>query len=387
MVAERIYFDNAATSWPKPEAVYDAVDRWQRDCGAAASRGAYAAAVESERIVGETRRRLARLVNLPQPERVIFAFNGTDALNIAIHGLLRPGMHVLTTAAEHNSVLRPLAVHAGDVAITEIPVPADGVVDPAAFRRSWRPETELVVLTHASNVTGALQPIAEIAAIVREREGLLLVDAAQTLGHVPLDFAATPVDLIAASGHKGLLGPLGTGLLFLGERAADRVRSFRQGGSGSKSEQPRQPPNLPERLEAGNLNLPGIVGLHASAGYVAKRGVPSLREMEVARTERLLAGLRDLPGTTLYGPAEAADRVGVVSLTLAGVDPQEAAVLLDSQFGLQVRAGLHCAPRMHAALGTLTRGGTIRLSPGCFTTDAEIDRAVDAVATLAAAFV
>ncbi|HEX6984904.1 MAG TPA: aminotransferase class V-fold PLP-dependent enzyme, partial [Planctomycetaceae bacterium] len=356
----RIYLDNAATSFPKPDAVYAAVDDYNRRLGSAAGRGAYGSAVEAAEIVRRCRLNLARLFNAEGPDRFAFASNGTDALNVALHGLLRPGDHVVTTAAEHNSVLRPLRALADrGVTVTVVDCDEAGRVAPDAVRAAVRPETRLVAVTFASNVTGAVQPVADVAGIAKAAGALVLVDAAQAAGHVPIDLAALPIDLLATSGHKGLLGPLGTGVLYVRPGVEERLEPFRQGGTGTSSEDDRHPAAMPDRLEAGNLNMPGLAGLEAATGWLLDRGVAALRRHEQEMTGRLLDGLRDIPGVTLYGPASAGDRVGVVSLTADGWTPHDLAAVLDAEFGVEARAGLHCAPRVHRRLGTADGGGTL----------------------------
>jgi selenocysteine lyase/cysteine desulfurase len=259
------------------------------------------------------------------------------------------------------------------------------VVDPADIDAALLPETKLVALTHASNVTGAIQPVAEVARSVRSRGVLLLLDAAQTLGHVPLHVEQLGVDLLAAPGHKGLLGPLGTGLLYIRSGVEERLESVRQGGTGSLSHSDRQPGDLPDKYESGNLNVPGLVGLGAGIAYLQQQGLAALRQHYLELTERLLEGLSNIRGVRLHGPATADDRVGVVSITLQRYDPQEVAAMLDTGYRIQVRPGIQCASLMHRALGTLDHGGTVRFSLGCFTTREEIDAAVSAVEHIATA--
>ena len=386
MTNRRIYLDNAATSWPKPESVYRAVERYLREQGAPAGRGAYREAVEVERLIGDARLRVAELIGAPAAERVVFTLNGTDSLNLALHGLLRPGDHVVTTIVEHNSVLRPLRwleEHA-DVQVTRVGCDSRGIVDPDDIRKAVDANTRLIALVHASNVTGAIQPIDEVGQLARERELVFLVDAAQSLGHVPVDVRRCGAHLLAAPGHKGLLGPLGTGVLYIAPGMEHRLAPLRQGGTGTSSDQDRQPETLPDRYESGNLNAAGIVGLGAGAAYVAQCGVDDIRRHDVRLTERLLAGLEAIDGVTPYGPPRAADRLGVVSVTIRGYDPREAAALLDSGWSIQTRAGIHCAPRMHAALGTAAGGGTLRFSIGAFNTEEDIDAALAALTEIAA---
>ena len=382
--ATRLYFDNAATSWPKPPTVAQAVHRCLVETGVAVGRGATRIGTELQQTVDRCRRRAAHLLGARDPKQVIFTFNGTDAINLALHGLLRPADHVVTTDLEHNSVLRPLAaLHARrGVETTYVGCDAEGVVDPETIRAALRPETKLIVVSHVSNVTGAIQPVDAIAGLAREHGARILIDAAQSAGHLAIDVKGWGVDLLACSGHKGLLGPLGTGLLYVAPGVEQELESFRQGGTGTRSEEERQPDTLPEKYEAGNHNAPGLVGLEAALAWIEGRTVARIRGHEETLLEQLLVGLRKLPGVHIFGPQDLARRSGVVSLRIPGYTPQEAAAILDEHFGLECRAGLHCAPRMHRALGTFDEGGTVRLSPGTFTTPDEIDAAIAAVRQL-----
>jgi cysteine desulfurase family protein len=381
----RIYLDNAATSWPKPPAVYAAVDHYQRELGAPAGRSGYAEAVVVAQAVEDARRRIARLLGLADPTHLIFTANGTDSLNLVIHGLLNAGDHVITSVVEHNSVLRPLThlEDAEQITVTRVGCGSSGIVDPGEIRAALRPATRLIVLAHASNVTGAVQPVAEVGRIAREAGVLLLCDAAQTVGHVPVEMAQLHVDFLAASGHKGLLGPLGTGVLAVRPEVAHVLRSVRQGGTGTHSEQTRQPDDLPAKFEAGNLNVPGILGLGAGAGYLAECGLNEVHRRGLELTSRLLDGFRAIKGLRVLGPPTAQQRVPLVSIVVEGYDPQEVAFSLDAIYRIQVRPGLHCAPAMHRWLGTHETGGTVRFSLGALTTSAEIDAAVDAIAEVA----
>lgn len=384
MPPPRIYLDNAATSWPKPECVYRAVDDYQRRLGAPAGRGSYHEAAETERLVASCRKRVAQLIGAADPRRIVFTLNGTDSVNLALHGCLRAGDHVVTTVCEHNSVLRPLRFLAEQRGVNTTYVPCDrsGVVDPAAFRRAITSKTRLVAIIHASNVTGAIQPVEAVGKIAAERGVLFLVDAAQSLGYIPVDVTSLGCDLLAAPGHKGLMGPLGTGMLYLSERATSEVLPLRQGGTGTRSDEDIQPTSLPDRYESGNLNVPGIVGIEAGVKYLGEIGIEKTRAQMQQLTARLLAGLAEIPGVTLYGPTSAAERVGVVSLNIEGNDPRELASLLDANWSIQTRAGIHCAPRMHQALGT-SPAGTLRFSVGHFTTAEELDRAIGAIREIA----
>jgi len=387
MTKRRIYLDNAATSWPKPDSVYAAVDRYQRELGAPAGRSGYHEAAEVERLIGESRRFVAQLIGAENPHRVVFTCGCTDSLNMAIHGVLRRGDHVVTSVLEHNSVLRPLRFleDAGVVSVTRVPCDENGVLTVDSVTNALRDETRLVALLHASNVTGAIQPIDQIASTLADRDTLLLVDAAQTAGHLPLDAKESKIDLLATSGHKGLLGPLGTGILYVSPRAEDAIASVRQGGTGTQSEDDRQPNDLPYKFESGNHNVPGIVGLGAGAAYLRTHPIADLRRHDIALVTRLVNGLNDLRDVTVYGPSDPEQKTGVVSVSVASYDPHEVASMLDSAYSIQVRSGLHCAPLMHKALGTIDRGGTVRFSISPFTTEEDIDTVIRAVGELVSA--
>ena len=381
----RIYLDNAATSWPKPEEVYRAVERYHRELGAPAGRSSYREAAIVTQEIDQTRLTLARLLNVGEPSRVIFTSNGTDSLNLAIHGLLADGGHVVTTVIEHNSVLRPLTdlEQVGRIAVTRVGCDGYGYVDPNDVRAALLPNTRLVAISHASNVTGALQPVTEISGIAREAGALTLCDAAQSVGHVPVDMQSLGVDLLATSGHKGLLGPLGTGILALADGIAESLHSVRQGGTGTRSQQPVQPDELPSKYESGNLNVPGILGLGAGVAWLNEQGLDSIESHGALLIERLLAGFEEIAGIRVYGHKGSECRVPLVSVTLDGYDPQELALGLDAAYRIQVRSGVHCAPLMHEALGTLAIGGTLRFSLGAFNTQQDVDEAIRAMAEIA----
>ncbi len=381
----RIYLDNAATSWPKPDTVLAAMNRYCQELGIAAGRGATRAASEVDAVIARCRLRAARLFNAELPERIAFTFNGTDSLNLAIHGVLKPGDHVIASTLEHNSVLRPLSELRNRIGIetTLISPEPNGRVEPARFREALRPNTKLVALSHASNVTGVVQPIDDVGQIARQAGALMLVDAAQTAGHLPIDVRNSPMDLLACPGHKGLLGPLGTGVLYLRPGIEDRVESLRQGGTGSLSEDDRQPTRLPDKYESGNHNVPGLFGLDAALAWIEERGVAAIRDHESALRTRLLDQLISLPNVhPLATNISSEYAVGVISLTLDDFDPQEVATILDHEFGIQTRAGLHCSPGAHCSLGTIDNGGTLRVSFSPFTTTDDVDQFVAALRQL-----
>ncbi len=379
-----LFLDNAATSFPKPDSVIEAVVHFHRHVPASAGRGAYREAVLAGQMLDTLRATLCGLFNGTNPERVIFTLNGTDALNLAIKGSVRRGDHVVTTCLDHNSVLRPLARLEADgiVDVTRVPVSADGVVAVEAIEAAIRPNTRLIVMTHASNVSGTIQPAAAVGAIARARGVLFLLDAAQTMGSIPVDVQAMNVDLLAFPGHKAMMGPQGTGVLWV--RPGVEIAPLREGGTGSRSDLAIQPDFLPDRFEPGAHNGPGLAGLLAAARFVAQTGIQRIAERKAAITERLVAGMLGIRGASILGRAPAAERVPIVSVRFADVDHAKLAAELDRLYDVKVRFGLHCAPLAHRAFGTAACGGAIRFSPGWFTTDAEIDRVLRAVHVLVA---
>lgn len=383
----RIYLDHAATSWPKPESVYRAMDHYARVLGAPAGRGAYAEAMQVQTTIARCREKIARLIGATTSERIVFSLNGTDSLNMAIHGMVRAGDHVITSAAEHNSVLRPLhhLQKTKQVEVTYLPVDRSGRIDPQDVQKAVRPNTRMIALVHASNVTGAIQPVKEVGKIAREAGAFFLLDAAQTLGCLPLDVKEIGCDLLAAPGHKGLLGPLGTGVLYVGEKAAEEIVPLRQGGTGSRSDEEWQPTDWPDRLEVGNLNVPGIFGLEAGVSEVLQEGPAVIADRQQQRLASLEQKLQAVSTLVRHGPTELQNRVAIASFTLPGISPQELAALLDSAARVQVRSGIHCAPRMHQALGT-SPAGTVRMSLGHSTADEEITTAIAVLAEIAESF-
>lgn len=378
----RVYFDNAATTFPKPPEVPAAMTHYLEAVGASAGRGAYREAVDSGRLLARTRDQIRALLGAKPADPVIYCFNGTDALNMALKSVLQAGDHVVTTAMDHNSVLRPLSAlkqHRGISWCAASADPQTTLVDPREIEAQMTADTRMVVVNHASNVSGALQPIAEIGEICRRRGVLFLVDAAQTAGHIPIDFARIPVDLLAMPGHKGLLGPLGTGVLLIRDGLQDRLQSVREGGTGSVSELPVQPSDVPDLLEAGSHNAVGIAGLSAALNYLAQRGVASIHAHERTLVEQTLAGLSTVDGLSFFGPKIADLRVGVFSVRIEGIEPAELSAMLESQFGLLTRSGLHCAPLAHQTIGTNMQGGTTRISFGPFNTPTDVELLLDSL--------
>lgn len=376
-----VYLDNAATTYPKPESVYRAMDSFMRETGGSAGRSGHWRAVETGRLVYAARASLAGLLGIHDPLRVIFTRNATEALNLAIWGLVKPGDHVLTSSMEHNSVMRPLeAAHAVGVEYTVVRCDAEGRLDPADVDKGIRPETSLVVLTHASNVTGTILPVEEVADITSRKGVVLLVDAAQTIGRLPLDISSG-IDLVAFAGHKELFGPQGTGGLYI--REGTEVNPLCYGGTGSRSGELQQPAELPERFESGTLNAPGIVGLGAGVEFVSSRGIAKIREHELELLERLLEGLGHLDRVTVLGPAGAGERVGIVPVTIDDLSAAEAAEVLDARYGIAVRAGLHCSPSAHETIGTLETGA-LRISVSAMNVESDIDYLLECLREIAA---
>ena len=371
-----IYFDNAATSHPKPPAVVEAVKQALTEYNANPGRSGHSAALRAARVVLDTREKLAALVGAADTMRVIHCFNCTDALNLAIKGRLRAGDHVIATALEHNAVLRVLGTLAarGRISYTLVDPRPDGFIDPADVLDALTPRTTLIVCTHSSNVTGAVQPAAAIGQLAQEKGIRYLIDGAQALGGMPVDVQALNCDLYAFPGHKSLLGPQGTGGLYI--RPGGHLFTLREGGTGSSSDRLLQPAELPERYESGTVNLPGIAGLGAGCGYVAEHlSQIMMREREL--TQALWEGLNAMEGVVLYSPGREAERAGIVSFNAADLSSDQAADLL-SQRGFAVRGGLHCAPEAHRFLGTLRRGA-VRASLGHANTFEEVEQFLAAV--------
>ncbi len=379
----RIYMDNAATSFPKPPEVLAAMNDYAKHVGASAGRGAYREAVEAGEMIAETRRLIARMINASDPNHVVMTFNCTDGLSQVIKGLItEPDVHVITTCMDHNSVLRPLESLKQQlgISVTHVPADAEGIVDPDDIRQAIGPKTRLIAGVHGSNVCGSVQDIATIGAIARDHEIPFLVDAAQTAGHYPLDVQKIPLDFLAFPGHKGLLGPLGTGVLYIRPGMENRLQPLREGGTGSKSELPVQPDFMPDRFEAGSHNAIGIAGLHAGVTYILSQTVAAIYDHDQKLCRHFLTCTENLGGIEVFGPKDLGRRVGVFSVRINSYEPGELAAVLEEEFGILTRPGLHCAPLAHRALGTFESGGTTRLSFGPFTTVDEAEKAAHALA-------
>ena len=379
-----IYFDNAATSWPKPPGVVEAMVHFMGEVGANPGRSAHRLSIAAARIVYEARESLAELFHVADPLRIVFGPNATEALNLALCGYLRPGDHVITSSMEHNSVMRPLrALERRGVEVTVVPCSPQGFLDPTDLEAAIRPNTVMIALNHASNVVGSLLPIGEAGRIARRHGLILLVDAAQTAGAVPMDMEADRIDLLGFTGHKSLYGPMGTGGLVIGPRVdLDRLEPLKRGGTGSRSEHEEQPDFLPDKCESGTPNAVGLAGLAAGVRWVLETGVEAIRQHEVALTQRLIEGLKAIPGVTVYGGLETTRQVAVVSFNVEGLEPSEVGLRLDEEYGILCRVGLHCAPAAHKTIGTFP-AGTVRFSLGYFNTEEEVERAIEAVSECA----
>ena len=378
-----IYLDNAATSWPKAPGVTDAITHFLTDIGANPGRSGHRLSIEAARMVSTVREQTAELFGASDPLRVVFTHNITYAINIALRSLLRPGSHVVTSSVEHNSIIRPLnGLAASGVTFTAAACAPDGSLDPAAIEAAIRPDTVMIAVTHASNVLGTLLPVDRIGRIARERGLLMMADAASTAGCVPINMQTDTIDLLAFTGHKALLGPTGTGGVVIGANVDPSLfQPVFQGGTGSRSAMEIQPPFLPDLLECGTINTAGLAGLGAALTWISRQGVARLQETCRAHAEQLIKGLAAIKGVTILGPHDARLRTATIAFTIEGVSPSLAGQLLDERYGILCRVGLHCAPRAHATAGTFPQG-SVRFSPGVFTTADEITAAVTAVRCL-----
>jgi len=376
-----IYLDNAATSFPKPEAVYRALDYFARHDLANPGRAGHKMALAAERALDDCRHLLNQFLHGEGPERFIFTLNCTDALNMAFKGVLKEGDHVITTDLEHNSVSRPLRAMelAGKITLTRIAADQGGTVDPIAIKKAITPKTRLIAMTHGSNVLGTVQPIDSIGKIARAAEVLFLVDAAQTAGVMPIDIQAMCIDLLAFPGHKSLFGPTGTGTLYVGPGAI--VGAWREGGTGGDSSSETQPRDYPYFLEGGTPNVLGVAGLSAGIKYVQEQGLATIHRHEVELLERLWKRLDEIGGYEVFGHRDMSRRVGTLSFRSEALPAAEIGGILDQAFDIAIRPGLHCAPYIHRALGTFP-DGAVRVSPGPFSTTDDIDTLANALAEI-----
>ena len=379
---EYIYFDNAATSWPKPEAMIKAMVDFNANVGANPGRSGHRLSIEASRVIYRARETIASLLGAGDPHSVIFTRNATEGLNTIVYGLLRPGDHVITSSMEHNSVMRPLrALESEGVELNVVQCSGTGDICPDDIAAVIKKNTRLIVVTHASNVTGTIMPIAGIAEIARKNDVILCVDAAQTVGSIPIDVIKDNIDILVFTGHKSLNGPQGTGGFYIRKGLEKMVSPLERGGTGSRSECEEQPDFMPDRFESGTPNTIGIAGLGAGAAYVAAMGVDAIRAREVALTRLFLNGIHAIKGVKIYGDADPVRRAGLVSFTIDGMSPSDISLHIDERFNIMSRPGLHCAPSAHRTIGTFP-DGTVRFSFGIFTTEEEIGIAMKAIETI-----
>ena len=372
-----IYFDNAATSWPKPPEVSAAMQKFMRKIAANPGRSGHRLSVEAARVIYDTREKLAQLFNITDPLQIVMTKNATEGLNIAIFGLLKSGDHVITSSMEHNSVMRPLRVmERRGVELTVIPCDREGLIDPAHVNGAVKKNTRAIFMTHASNVTGTVMSIADIGRIARERGLVFCVDAAQTAGSYPIDVEEMNIDLLAFTGHKSLFGPSGTGGLYIREGLDNEIEPFCIGGTGSRSEVEEQPDFMPDRYEAGTPNTVGIAGLQAGVDFVLFKGVDQIKRQEALLVKMFIEGLKSMPGIILYGHDSVDQRTPVVSFNIEGTDPAVIALQIDERFKIMARSGIHCAPSAHKTIGTYPHG-TVRFSFSYFNTEEQIIKALD----------
>jgi len=378
-----IYLDNGATSFPKPEPVYIYMDRFYRTNGVNPGRSGYDLSIETGDVVENVRKILTKYFSGTDHNRLVFTLNATDALNIAISGLLGPGDHAITTTIEHNAVLRPL-YHMSSynkVEIDYIPFNKSGFVQPDDFISKFKKNTKLVVVNHASNVIGTIQPIKEIGKLCRERGITFLVDASQTAGKIPVNMEEMNIDVVAFTGHKSLLGPTGIGGLYV--REGIDIRHSRGGGTGVKSALKHHPAEYPYRLEYGTLNILGIAGLYAGIKWLMDQGIEKIHQHEIKLTEQLRDGLHEIDHVTTYCQDDLKDHIGVLSFNIEGFEAVNTGTILDGEYNIACRTGLQCAPLVHEQLGTDKLNGTVRIGFGPFNTEDHVQKAVDAVREIA----
>lgn len=376
-----IYLDNAATTFPKPESVYAKMDDCMRNYCANPGRSGHKMAMESARVVEETRDIIAKLFNIKNPMDVVYTFNATDSLNLAIKGFLKPGDHVITTTMEHNSVLRPI-MELENIGVEHTFVQADeeGRVDPKDVEAAIKDNTKLIAIIHASNVTGTLIDIETIGKIAKNHGITYLVDASQSAGIYDIDVDKLNIDMLAMPGHKGLLGPQGTGVLYVNNKI--RLHGQREGGTGSKSEEIIQPDLYPDKYESGTHNTPGIVGLGAGVEFLLETGLDNIRKHEEELSQYMIDEILKIDGVKLYGPKSAKERAAVIAVNIKDLDSGEVTFRLDREFGIATRSGIHCAPLAHKSIGTLEQGA-VRFSLGYFTTKEEVEEAIKAIKVIA----
>ncbi len=383
-MSKLIYLDNSATSFPKPDVVYDFMNTFYRKHGVNPGRSGFDAAVETEEVVNNTRKMLTKLFNGGNDHnRLTFSYNATDSLNLIINGLVEKGIHVVTTMLEHNSVLRPLYVHnnAGTIDVTYVPFNSHGYVEPDDIKKAIRPNTKFVIVTHCSNVLGTIQPLKEIGKICKERGVIFVVDGSQGAGAVDFDMQDSNVDVYCFTGHKCLMGPTGIGGSYV--REGIHINHTRAGGTGVRSAYPAHLEEYPYRLEYGTLNLLGVAGLNAGVKWIQEQGIMNIHNREMALWDKLRNGIQNIGGVTTYCADSKEDKNPVLSFNINGFEAGDVGVMLDVDYSIAVRTGLQCAPKVHENIGTFDMHGTVRMSIGAFTTESEVDSAIEAVKEIA----
>ena len=377
-----IYLDNAATTFPKPECVYKAMDKYMREKCANPGRAGHRMSVEAEQEIEKARVAIARIIGIKEPERMIFTYNATDALNMGIKGFLCEGDHVITSKLEHNSVSRPLKglENRGVITVTWVDNSDEGFISADDIKSAIRSNTKLIVCTHASNVLGTIQPIREIGEVARERDLVFMVDAAQTMGVCSIDVEEQYIDMLAFTGHKGPFGPPGSGGLYVGDRV--ELNAWREGGTGFEPETLSQPDSLPYKLESGTPNSVGIIGLKTGIEFCIKEGIDKIRQHERKLTMRLISEFESDTRFEIYGCLDEDRKVGILSVNIKGLQPGEVGAILDNTFNIAVRPGMHCAPYIHRAIGTFPEG-MVRISPGYFNTMEEIEETISGLKEIA----
>ena len=372
-----VYFDNAATSYPKPPSVYEAINFTLQHVGANPGRGEHSLSQSANRIIFKARETIAEFFNIPNSRNIVFTSNGTEAINLALKGFLKPGDHGIISSMEHNSVVRPLNSLKNDgVNVTIVQCDKEGKLNPDYVFKEIKKNTRLIVLTHASNVTGTILPVEEIGEIAAKKGIPLLVDAAQTAGTIPIDVVRNSISLLACPGHKSLLGPQGTGFLYICE--GFNLKPLIEGGTGSNSELSEQPDFLPDRFQSGTLNTPGIAGLKAGIEFINKKSIQTIKEHEDMLSKTFINKLKEINRVRIYGPLSIKEKTAVVSFNIKGKDSADIATALDEKYQIMVRAGLHCSPYAHKTIGTFP-DGTIRVSFSIFNTVHEIDYFIDSL--------
>ncbi len=382
---KKIYLDNAATSNPKPPSVISAVNNYLQNICSSPGRGGYFLGLEAGRVVFDTRQKLKQLFNAPSEEYVIFTPNVTYALNFALLGVLKPGDHVITTSMEHNSVIRPLRYleQTRKIALNIIQCNKKGELDPEQIKKAIKPTTKMIIMTHASNVTGGIMPVETLHDLKEYTDAMLVVDAAQTAGVLEIDFKKLDLDFLCFTGHKALYGPPGTGGMVISPRAAKILAPSVHGGTGSRSDVELQPDFMPDKMEAGTPNTAGIAGLNAGLNFILEKGVENIHQHEMQLTRTFVNGLQQIPGISIWGPKDMDKMVSTVSITVEGRDLSELAFSLDADYGIMIRSGLHCSPLGHKTIGTFPEG-TLRFSFGYFNTEEEVIYSIEALNQLAA---